>query len=52
MKPILAIALALLCLIPVTVPAAPATPPSKDVSALLAPIIQKYDVPGMAAAVV
>src|SRR5206468_2462582 len=29
----------------------PATPP-KDVSALLAPVVRKYDVPGMAAAVV
>src|SRR5438477_8444427 len=52
MKPILAIALALLCLTPITVHAAAATAPSKDVSALLAPIIQKHDVPGMAAAVV
>ena len=50
MKLILVIALALLCHIPVTVHAA--APPSKDVSALLAPIIQKHDVPGMAAAVV
>ena len=48
----LAIALALLCLTPVTVHAAPAIRPPKDVSALLAPIIQKHDVPGMAAAVV
>jgi len=29
-----------------------ATPPTKDVSPLLAPIVQKHDVPGMAAAVV
>jgi SAM-dependent methyltransferase len=43
MKLIFAIALALLCLTPVTVHAA--APPSKDVSALLAPIIQKHDVP-------
>jgi len=35
---------------PITVKAA--TPPPKDVSALLAPIIQKHDLPGMAAAVV
>jgi len=50
MKPILAIALALFCLTPIRVHAA--TPPPKDVSALLAPIIQKHNVPGMAAAVV
>ena len=50
MKPILAIALAVLCLTSVTVHAA--APPPKDVSPLLAPIIQKHDVPGMAAAVV
>jgi CubicO group peptidase (beta-lactamase class C family) len=50
MKPILAIALALLSLTPHTLDAA--TPPSKDVSPLLAPIIQKHDVPGIAAAVV
>lgn len=49
MKPIFAIALAVLCLAHHTVHAA--TPP-KEVSALLAPIIQKYDVPGMAAAIV
>ena len=42
-------ALALLCLTPVT---HAATPPTKDVSALLAPIIQKHNVPGIAAAVV
>lgn len=41
--------IAVLCLIPITVRAA--TPP-KDISALLTPIIQKHDVPGMAAAVV
>jgi CubicO group peptidase (beta-lactamase class C family) len=50
MKPVLAMVLALLCLTPVTVHAA--APPSKDVPALLVPIIQKHDVPGMAAAVV
>ena len=50
MKSILAIALNLLCLIPVTVHAE--TPPPKDVSPLLTPIIQKHDVPGMAVAVV
>jgi CubicO group peptidase (beta-lactamase class C family) len=43
-------ALAMLCLTPITV--LDAAPPPKDVSALLAPIVQKYDVPGMAAAVV
>jgi CubicO group peptidase (beta-lactamase class C family) len=47
MKPLLAISLALL--IPVIGRAAP---PTKDLSALLAPIVKKYDVPGMAAAVV
>jgi CubicO group peptidase (beta-lactamase class C family) len=54
MKPVLAIALGVLWLTPVVVHAAPppATAPSKDVSALLAPVIQKHDVPGMAAAVV
>ena len=41
--------LALLCATPFT-HAAP--PPAKDVSALLAPIIQKHNVPGIAAAVV
>jgi CubicO group peptidase (beta-lactamase class C family) len=50
MKLNLAIALAMLCLTAITVRAA--TPPPKDVSALLAPIIQKHDVPGMAGAVV
>ena len=51
MKPIVAIAFALFCLItPITVYAA--APPAKDVSALLTPIIQKHDVPGMAVAVV
>jgi CubicO group peptidase (beta-lactamase class C family) len=52
MKPILTVALALLCLTPITVHAAPATRPSKDISPLLTPIIQKHDVPGIAAAVV
>jgi CubicO group peptidase (beta-lactamase class C family) len=50
MNRIFPIALVLLCLISITVHAA--APPPKDVSALLAPIIQKHDVPGMAAAVV
>jgi CubicO group peptidase (beta-lactamase class C family) len=50
MKPILAIVLSLLCLISITVYAAP--PPPQDISALLTPIIEKRDVPGMAAAVV
>ena len=50
MKPILAVALALLCLIPVAVHAA--SPPPKDVSPLVTPIIQRHDVPGMAVAVV
>jgi CubicO group peptidase (beta-lactamase class C family) len=60
LKPILAVVLTLLCLVSVTVYAAPSTRPSsrpatrlvKDVSALLAPVIAKNDVPGMAAAVV
>ncbi len=50
MKTILAIVLPVLSLASVTAHAA--TPPPKDVSALLAPIIQKRDVPGMAAAVI
>jgi CubicO group peptidase (beta-lactamase class C family) len=50
MKPVLAIALALLSLTPITIYAA--IPPAKDVSALLVPVIQKHDVPGMAAVVV
>jgi CubicO group peptidase (beta-lactamase class C family) len=50
MKPVLAAAVAILCLVPVAVQAA--NPPPKDVSALLFPVIQKHDVPGMAAAVV
>jgi len=49
-KPILTVALALLCLAPIPVHAA--DPPPKDISALLDPVIQKHDVPGMAAAVV
>jgi CubicO group peptidase (beta-lactamase class C family) len=47
---ILAIALALPRLTPNAVHAA--APPSKDVSALLTPVIQKHGVPGMAVAVV
>src|SRR4051812_24959532 len=50
MKSIFAITFTLLCLIPVTVHAA--APPSKNVSPLLAPIIQNHDVPGIAVAVV
>ena len=50
MKMIPAIVCAVLALASITVRAAP--PPPKDVSALLTPIIQKHDVPGMAAAVV
>ncbi len=46
----LPIVLMSLVFIPVNVDAAP--PPAKNISALLAPIIQKRDVPGMAAAVV
>src|SRR5690348_5098127 len=42
--------LGVLCLIPITVRAAAAPP--KDISGLLGPIINKHDVPGMAAAVV
>jgi CubicO group peptidase (beta-lactamase class C family) len=58
---VLSVALTLLRLVPVTAhgaaPTAASTKPStkpaaKDVSALLAPIIAKHDVPGMAAAVV
>jgi CubicO group peptidase (beta-lactamase class C family) len=55
MKQIVAIAVALLCnSVRAAAPATrPATNPApNDVSALLAPIIQKHDVPGMAAAVV
>src|SRR5262245_28061882 len=50
MKTIRVIVLAVLCLKAVADPAA--SPPSKDVSTLLTPIIQKHDVPGMVAAVV
>ncbi len=50
MKSILAIACTLLCLSAGTVRAE--APPAKDVSALLAPIIQQHDVPGMAVAVI
>lgn len=50
MKSIFAIALAGLCIIPVTIRAQ--TSPAKDVSALIAPVIQKHNVPGMAIAVV
>jgi CubicO group peptidase (beta-lactamase class C family) len=49
MKLILAVAFALLFLVPLPIQAAP---PPKDISALLAPVIQKHDVPGMAAAVI
>jgi len=57
LKPVLAVVLVLLCAMPVTIHAATTRPaastrPSKDVSALLAPVIAKHDVPGMAAAVV
>jgi CubicO group peptidase (beta-lactamase class C family) len=64
MKTVLAIALAVVCLTTITLhsattpPKAPtqlpakASPSPRDVSALLAPIIQKHDVPGMAVAVV
>src|SRR5687768_14749698 len=48
MKRFLTVAVAALCLAPSTLRAADA----RDVSALLAPIIKKRDVPGMAAAVV
>lgn len=50
MKPVLAVALGVLSLTPVALRAAPPEP--KDLSALLAPVIQKHDVPGIAAAVV
>lgn len=49
MKTIPAIVFTVLALASITVHAAP---PPKDVSPLLTPIIQKHDVPGMAAAVV
>lgn len=50
MKSLLAIAIALLCFLPVTVRAD--SPPPNDVSPLLTPIVQKHDVPGMAVAVI
>jgi CubicO group peptidase (beta-lactamase class C family) len=50
MKLILAIALVLSSLGPASVDAA--APKAKDVSALLAPVIEKHNIPGMAAAVV
>lgn len=50
MKPILAIALSLISLTSIAVHAQ--VPPAKDVSELLAPVIQKHKVPGMVAAVV
>jgi CubicO group peptidase (beta-lactamase class C family) len=50
MKPVFAITIALLFLAPITAHAGAAPP--EDVSALLAPIIKKHNVPGMAAAVV
>ncbi len=50
MKTILTMVFAVLSLDYISIHAA--TPPPKDVSALLAPIIQKHDVPGMAAAVI
>jgi CubicO group peptidase (beta-lactamase class C family) len=50
MKMFRAIALAVLAVAPAAVHAA--DPPPRDVSSLLAPIIQKHDVPGMAAAVI
>jgi CubicO group peptidase (beta-lactamase class C family) len=50
MKSILGLALGLMCLTPLSLPAS--TPTTKDVSSLLTPILQKHDVPGMAAAVV
>jgi CubicO group peptidase (beta-lactamase class C family) len=51
MKPLIpSIAFALLCFTPITHAATP--PAKKDVSALLVPIIQQHNVPGMAAVVV
>src|SRR6476620_4651433 len=50
MKRILVVAPVVFCFTPVWVHAA--TVPPKDLSALLAPIIQQHDVPCMAAAVV
>jgi CubicO group peptidase (beta-lactamase class C family) len=52
MKTVLAIALAVLCLTLTPTVVLAADPPSKDVSAILAPIIQKHDVPGVAVAVI
>ena len=52
MKTVLAIALAILCLTLTPTVVLAADPPSKDVSAILAPIIQKHDVPGVAVAVI
>jgi CubicO group peptidase (beta-lactamase class C family) len=51
MKTILAILVAALSFASIAVHAAPPAPP-KDLSPLLAPLIQEYNVPGMAAAVV
>lgn len=50
MKTTLALVFTILALAPLAVRAA--EPPPRDVSALLAPIVEKLDVPGMAAAVV
>src|SRR5215211_6710206 len=50
MKSTFTIALGLICLAPIAIHAAAPSP--KNVSALLVPIIQKHDVPGMAGAVV
>src|SRR5687767_14924414 len=50
MKSILRLALGLLCLTPLTLRAS--TPTTKDVSPLLTPILEKHDLPGIAAAVV
>lgn len=50
MKPILAITMSLIYLTPITAHAQ--TTQAKDVSGLLAPVIQKHNVPGIAAAVV
>lgn len=52
MKSSRATALALLCLAAITAHASAEPPAPKDVSALLGPIIQRHNVPGMAAAVV
>jgi CubicO group peptidase (beta-lactamase class C family) len=50
MTAVLPIALAIFSFAPVTIRSA--APPAKDVSALLAPVIQKHNLPGMAGAVV